>query len=73
MYAIRSYYVQVAFRVGESAGDQRQIIQRQRLSAILPYTRRMIFLEDGDFARLTVDGFEVVDAEGRRLESYNFV
>jgi glucosamine--fructose-6-phosphate aminotransferase (isomerizing) len=38
------------------------------IPAILPYTRRMIFLEDGDFARLSEDGIEVCDADGNAVE-----
>jgi len=38
------------------------------IPAILPYTRRMIFLEDGDFASLAAEGYEIVDAGGARLE-----
>ena len=36
--------------------------------AILPYTRKMLFLEDGEFAVLTVDGVEILDGEGERVE-----
>ncbi len=35
--------------------------------ALLPYTRRVIFLEDGDLVRLTRKGVEVYDLEGRPL------
>jgi len=38
------------------------------IPAILPHTRNMIFIEDGDFAELTADGVTVVDAEGRKVE-----
>ena len=34
------------------------------VSALLPVTNQFVFLEDGDFARLTVSGFEVFDAQG---------
>jgi glucosamine--fructose-6-phosphate aminotransferase (isomerizing) len=34
------------------------------IPAILPYTRTMFFLEDGEFARLTEEGVEVVDGAG---------
>ncbi|NNL67038.1 MAG: glutamine--fructose-6-phosphate transaminase (isomerizing) [Myxococcales bacterium] len=34
------------------------------IPAILPYTRRMVFLEDGDFALLSSEGYEVVGADG---------
>ena len=39
------------------------------IPAILPYTREMLFLDDGNFAVLSEDGVQVVDADGRPLES----
>jgi len=39
------------------------------IPAILPYTREMLFLDDGNFAVLSEDGVQVVNAEGRPLES----
>jgi glucosamine--fructose-6-phosphate aminotransferase (isomerizing) len=38
------------------------------IPAILPYTRRMLFLEDGEFAVLSEDGVEIVDANGGSIE-----
>ncbi len=38
------------------------------IPAILPYTRQMLFLEDGEFAELTVEGVQVFDAEGVATE-----
>lgn len=38
------------------------------LSAILPITRSMIFMEDGDFAALTEDSIDVVDGAGHLVE-----
>ncbi len=38
------------------------------IPAILPYTRQMLFLEDGEFAVLSRDGVELIDAEGHPLE-----
>jgi len=38
------------------------------IPAILPYTREMLFLEDGDFAVLAQDGITVFDGDGRVLE-----
>jgi glucosamine--fructose-6-phosphate aminotransferase (isomerizing) len=38
------------------------------IPAILPYTRQMVFLEDGDFASLSMDRIEVVDAAGTPVE-----
>lgn len=36
--------------------------------AILPYTRRVIYLEDGDIVTLNGEGFSIQDFEGNRLE-----
>ncbi|WP_038040978.1 glutamine--fructose-6-phosphate transaminase (isomerizing) [Thermus tengchongensis] len=36
--------------------------------ALLPYTRRMVFLHDGDLARITREGVEVTDLQGNPLE-----
>jgi glucosamine--fructose-6-phosphate aminotransferase (isomerizing) len=38
------------------------------IPAILPYTRRMIFLEDGDFALLRRGSCRIVDAQGAEVE-----
>jgi len=38
------------------------------IPAILPYTRQMLFIEDGEFAVLTRDGVQVTDAEGHLVE-----
>jgi glucosamine--fructose-6-phosphate aminotransferase (isomerizing) len=38
------------------------------IPAILPYTRQMLFLEDGEFAVLSEDGVHVCDAEGGLVE-----
>jgi glucosamine--fructose-6-phosphate aminotransferase (isomerizing) len=38
------------------------------IPAILPYTRQMLFLEDGEFAVLSEDGVQVLDGEGRPLD-----
>jgi glucosamine--fructose-6-phosphate aminotransferase (isomerizing) len=35
------------------------------IPAILPYTRQMVFLEDGEFAVLSEGGVDLIDAEGR--------
>jgi glucosamine--fructose-6-phosphate aminotransferase (isomerizing) len=37
------------------------------IPAILPYTRSMLFLEDGEFAVLSEDGVDVVDANGTSI------
>src|SRR5690606_16384872 len=38
------------------------------IPAILPYTRQMLFLEDGEFAVLSEDGVQVLDGEGRPID-----
>ena len=38
------------------------------IPAILPYTRQMLFLEDGEFAVLSEDGVQVLDARGRPID-----
>ena len=47
---------------------EKQTFLASDIPAILPYTRQMVFLEDGDFAVLSEDGVQVVDIEGRPLE-----
>jgi glucosamine--fructose-6-phosphate aminotransferase (isomerizing) len=36
--------------------------------AILPYTRQMVFLEDGEFAVLSREGVQITDADGHLVE-----
>ena len=38
------------------------------IPAILPYTREMLFLEDGEFAVLSEEGAQIVDADARPVE-----
>ncbi len=38
------------------------------IPAILPYTRQMVFLADGEFAVVSEDGAQIADAEGRPVE-----
>jgi glucosamine--fructose-6-phosphate aminotransferase (isomerizing) len=38
------------------------------IPAILPYTRQMLFLEDGEFAVLSEDGVQVLDRAGRPID-----
>ncbi len=38
------------------------------IPAILPYTRQMLFLEDGEFAALTREGVQITDADGHLVE-----
>ncbi|HET6303475.1 MAG TPA: glutamine--fructose-6-phosphate transaminase (isomerizing), partial [Myxococcota bacterium] len=46
---------------------EKQAFLASDIPAILPYTRSMLFLQDGDFARLSQDRIDVVDAEGRAI------
>jgi len=48
-------------------GDK-QVFLGSDVPAILPYTRQMMFLRDGDFAVLSEDGIQVVDVEGHPLD-----
>jgi len=48
-------------------GEERAFLGSD-IPAILPHTRNMIFIEDGDFAELTPDGVSVFDGAGRRVE-----
>ncbi|MEM7582560.1 MAG: glutamine--fructose-6-phosphate transaminase (isomerizing) [Acidobacteriota bacterium] len=48
-------------------GDQEQFLASDP-AALLAHTRRVVFLENGDVARLTVDGYEVTDLEDRPVE-----
>ena len=47
---------------------QKETFMASDIPAILPYTRAMVFLEDGDFAVLSEDGIQVVDAESHPVE-----
>jgi glucosamine--fructose-6-phosphate aminotransferase (isomerizing) len=47
---------------------EKQAFLASDIPAILPYTRQMLFLEDGEFAVLSTDGVQIVDADGRPLE-----
>ncbi|MCG8592081.1 MAG: glutamine--fructose-6-phosphate transaminase (isomerizing), partial [Proteobacteria bacterium] len=51
--------------IGEGSGEA---YLASDIPAILPYTRRMLFLEDGEFAVLSEDGVQLVDADGRPIE-----
>jgi len=37
--------------------------------AILPYTRRVVYLEDGDIVVLSPDGYQITDGEGKLREA----
>jgi len=47
---------------------EKQAFLASDIPAILPYTRDIISLHDGDFAVLSEEGVQVVDIEGRLLE-----
>jgi glucosamine--fructose-6-phosphate aminotransferase (isomerizing) len=48
-------------------GDKQAFLASD-IPAVLPYTRDIISLRDGDFAVLAEDGIQVVDIDGRLLE-----
>ncbi|MEM7413256.1 MAG: glutamine--fructose-6-phosphate transaminase (isomerizing) [Myxococcota bacterium] len=48
-------------------GDKESFLASD-IPAILPYTRQMLFLEDGEFAVLSEEGVQVVSEEGRPVE-----
>lgn len=48
-------------------GEQ-EVFLASDIPAILPYTRKMVFLEDGDFAELTRSGVKVIDIAGNAIE-----
>ena len=47
---------------------EKQAFLGSDIPAILPYTREMITLWDGDFALLSANGLEIVDIEGSSVE-----
>ncbi len=47
---------------------EKQSFLASDIPAILPYTRKMMFLDDGEFAVLSEDGVQVIDAEGRPVD-----
>jgi glucosamine--fructose-6-phosphate aminotransferase (isomerizing) len=47
---------------------EKQAFLASDIPAILPYTRQMLFLDDGEFAVLSEEGVQVIDAEGRPVE-----
>ena len=48
--------------------SEKQSYLASDIPAILPYTRQMLFLEDGEFAVLSEDGVQVLDREGRPID-----
>jgi glucosamine--fructose-6-phosphate aminotransferase (isomerizing) len=47
---------------------EKQSFLASDIPAILPYTRQVVFLEDGEFAVLSETDVQVLDAEGKPLE-----
>jgi glucosamine--fructose-6-phosphate aminotransferase (isomerizing) len=47
---------------------EKQTFLASDIPAILPYTRQMLFLEDGEFAVLSEDGVQIFDTDGSPLE-----
>jgi glucosamine--fructose-6-phosphate aminotransferase (isomerizing) len=47
---------------------EKQSFLASDIPAILPYTRQVVFLEDGEFAVLSETDVQVLDADGERLE-----
>lgn len=51
--------------IGEGKGEQ---LVASDIPALLPYTKEMVFLEDGDFAILDLKGIRIYDAEGSEVK-----
>ncbi len=47
---------------------EKQSFLASDIPAILPYTRQMVFLEDGEFAVLSEDGVQLTDSAGSPIE-----
>jgi len=47
---------------------EKQTFLASDIPAILPYTRRMLFLQDGEFAVLSEDGVQIADSDGRPVD-----
>lgn len=50
--------------IGEGRGAN---LVASDIPALLPYTKDVIFLEDGDFALVDLNGIEVFDVQGKRI------
>ncbi len=48
-------------------GDKQSYLASD-IPAVLPYTRQMLFLQDGEFALLSEDDVQIIDAEGRPVD-----
>ncbi|MFA4875754.1 MAG: glutamine--fructose-6-phosphate transaminase (isomerizing) [bacterium] len=49
-------------------GSESENLVASDITALLPYTRDMIFLEDGDYGVIRLGGIELYGAEGKRVE-----
>jgi glucosamine--fructose-6-phosphate aminotransferase (isomerizing) len=47
---------------------EKQAFLASDIPAILPYTRQMMFLEDGEFAVLTENGVDLIDSDGGPID-----
>ena len=47
---------------------EKQAFLASDIPAILPYTREMVFLKDGEFAVLSEDGVDLIDSDGRSVD-----
>ena len=47
---------------------EKQSFLASDIPAILPYTRQMMFLKDGEFAVLSEDGVDLIDSDGRLID-----
>ena len=47
---------------------EKEMFLASDIPAILPYTRQMISLRDGEFAVLSAEGLDLIDSEGRPFE-----
>lgn len=48
-------------------GDK-EMFAASDIAAVLEYTRKFIFLEDGDIAHLTADSVDIFDLDGKKIE-----
>ncbi len=51
-----------------AGGGEKENLVASDIPALLPYTRDMIFLEDGDYGLIRENGIELYGADGKRIE-----
>jgi len=61
------YVARVNCPIVVGLGESEQFVASD-MSALLPYTRSILSLEEGDMAKLEASGVEITDASGRRRE-----